>query len=84
MIEFIFMLTRDDVTLPDARAVYASVSGTGLRHVGCKDLGLERDELAGLMADIRANGHVSHLEVVAESDEATLASARVAADVRPD
>ena len=29
MIEFIFMLTRDDVTLPDAREVYASVAGTG-------------------------------------------------------
>ena len=27
MIEFIFMLTRDDVTLKDAREVYASVAG---------------------------------------------------------
>ena len=29
MIEFIFMLTRDDVTLSDAREVYASIAGTG-------------------------------------------------------
>ncbi len=36
------------------------------------------------MDEIRANGHTSYLEVVAESDEATLASARVAAEVRPD
>ena len=53
MIEFIFMLTRDDVTLADAREVYASVAGTGLRHVGCKDVGLPKDELAALMDDIR-------------------------------
>ena len=40
MLEFIFMLTRDDVTLADAREVYASVAGTGVSHVGCKDVGL--------------------------------------------
>ena len=40
MIEFIFMLTRDDVTLADARAVYGSIAHSGVRHVGCKDVGL--------------------------------------------
>ena len=45
MIEFIFMLTRDDVTLPDAREVYASIADTGVRHVGCKDVGLPTEEL---------------------------------------
>ena len=84
MSEFIFMLTRDDVTLADARAVYASIADSGVTHVGCKDVGLPREELAEFMDEIRANGHTSYLEVVAESDEATLASARVAAEVRPD
>src|SRR3954468_15467904 len=84
MIEFIFMLTRDDVTLEDARAVYASVAGTGLRHVGCKDVGLPREELKGLMEDIRGNGHETWIEVVSETEEDTLASARAAADIRPD
>jgi hypothetical protein len=84
VIEFIFMLTRDDRTLPDARQVYASIAGSGVRHVGCKDVGLPRDELSALMDDIRANGHTSHLEVVSESDEATLESARVAAEIGPD
>ena len=84
MIEFIFMLTRDDVTLSDARGVYASVAGTGLRHVGCKDVGLPRDELAALMDDIRSNGHTTYLEVVSETEEATLESARAAAEIRPD
>ena len=84
MLEFIFMLTRDDVTLPDARAVYASVADTGLKHVGCKDVGLPREELKGLMDDIRANGHETWIEVVSETEEDTLNSARVAAEIRPD
>src|SRR5262245_13252230 len=82
--EFIFMLTRNDETLADARAIYASVAAAGVRHVGCKDVGLPRSELQALLADIRANGHTSYLEVVSESKEATLASARAAAEIRPD
>jgi hypothetical protein len=82
--EFIFMLTRDDRTIADARKVYESVADTGIQHVGCKDLGLPRDELAALMDDIRASGHTSYLEVVSETEEATLASARVAAEIGPD
>jgi hypothetical protein len=78
------MLTRDDRTVADARRVYASVAETGIRHVGCKDLGLPRDELAALIDDIRANGHTSYLEVVSETEESTLRSARVAAEIRPD
>jgi hypothetical protein len=78
------MLTRDDRTIDDAREVYASVAGTGISHVGCKDLGLPRDELAALMKDIRANGHTSYLEVVSETEEATLESARVASEIGPD
>jgi 4-hydroxythreonine-4-phosphate dehydrogenase len=84
MIEFIFMLTRDDVTLQDAREVYASIADSGVRHVGCKDVGLPPDELAGLLGDIRAHGAQTHLEVVSETPEATLASARAAAEMRPD
>jgi hypothetical protein len=84
MTEFIFMLTREDRTVPDARAIYETAAGTGVQHVGGKDLGLPREELARLIDDIRAHGHTSYLEVVSESEEATLESARVAAEVRPD
>jgi len=82
--EFIFMLTRDDCTIANAREVYASVAGIGVTHVGCKDIGLPRAELGTLLDDIRSHGHTSYLEVVSESEEATLQSARVAAEVRPD
>ena len=84
MIEFIFMLTRDDVTLQDARAVYASIAETGVRHVGCKDVGLPTEELKALMDDIRSHGHETWIEVVSETEEDTLASARAAAEIRPD
>jgi NAD(P)H-dependent flavin oxidoreductase YrpB (nitropropane dioxygenase family) len=82
--EFIFMLTRDDRTLADARSVYASIADVGVRHVGCKDIGLPHDELRALMDEIRAKGATTYLEVVSESAEATLASARAAAAIRPD
>ncbi|HUO74766.1 MAG TPA: hypothetical protein VMU39_28630 [Solirubrobacteraceae bacterium] len=84
MSEFIFMLTRDDRTIADARAVYEQIADSGIIHVGCKDIGLEQAELAALMDDIRANGHTSYLEVVSETEEATLQSARVAAELAPD
>jgi thiamine monophosphate synthase len=82
--EFIFMLTRDDKTVSDARAIYESIADAGVRHVGCKDLGLARDELSALIDDIRSRGHTSYLEVVSETEEATLESARVAAEIGPD
>ena len=55
-----------------------------MRHFGCKDVGLPRKELEALLSDIENNGHTSYLEVVSESDEATLASARAAAEIQPD
>src|SRR5204862_1032009 len=56
----------------------------GVRHVGCKDVGLPTEELKALMDDIRSNGHETWIEVVSETEEDTLASARAAAEIRPD
>jgi|SRR3954468_18986424 len=78
------MLTRNDETLADARDVYASVAAAGVRHFGCKDVGLPRAELEALLLDIKDSGHTSYLEVVSESDEGTLTSARAAAEIGPD
>src|ERR1700687_5954896 len=82
--EFIFMLTRNDETIPDARAVYASIADLGFTHVGCKDVGLPKPELAELIADIRSHRHTSYLEVVSESDDSMETSARTAVDVGAD
>jgi len=78
------MLTRNDETIPNARAIYASIAELGLRHVGCKDVGLEKPELAKLIADIRFHGHKSYLEVVSESDDSMERSAHTAVEVGAD
>ena len=78
------MLTRNDETIPDARSVYASIADLGLRHVGCKDVGLPKPELAELIGDIRSHGHTSYLEVVSESDDSMELSARTAIEVGAD
>jgi hypothetical protein len=82
--EFIFMLTRNDETIANARAVYASIADLGLEHVGCKDVGLPKPELAQLIGDIRSHGHTSYLEVVSESDDSMETSARTAIEVKAD
>ena len=40
MTEFIFMLTHHDVTVPNALEVIERIKDTGLRFIGCKDIGL--------------------------------------------
>jgi hypothetical protein len=81
---FIFMLTRDDLTVPDARAMVPAIESSGVRYAGAKDIGLPPAELGKLFADLRAAGCATFLEVVSETPEAMLASARAALEIRPD
>ena len=66
MVEFIFMLTRNDQTVSDALDVYDEIRDTALRYVGFKDIGLPPDRLADLAAAMRADGREVFLEVVSE------------------
>ena len=84
MPEFIFMLTRDDKTLPDAQEVFADVATVGVTHVGCKDIGLPEAELAAFLDSARSAGATTHLEVVSATPEDELRSAEAAMRVRPD
>ncbi len=84
MIEFIFMLTKDDRTVPNARDVYAEVRDSGLRYVGFKDVGLPPDQLAALAQAIRQDGREVMLEVVSENAEDELRSVRVGRDIGVD
>ena len=43
MIEFVFMLTHQDATVPQAAEVLASVRDAGLRYIGFKDVGAAPD-----------------------------------------
>ena len=84
MIEFIFMLTRNDQTVPDARQVYDSLRDTDLRYVGFKDIGLPPSELRELAAAMRADGREVFLEVVSERPEDELRSVAAALDIGVD
>ncbi|MBU6448646.1 MAG: hypothetical protein KGQ26_03380 [Rhodospirillales bacterium] len=75
--EFIFMLTRQDLTVPDCLAILDEVAPLGLRHIGFKDIGVDEDVLRQLHARIKELGATSYLEVVATSPEAALHSARI-------
>jgi hypothetical protein len=82
--DFIFMLTRDDVTIADARERLPHVLAAGVRHIGFKDVGLPLAELRGLAADIRAGGAVLYLEMVSLDAQAEAAGARAAVELGVD
>lgn len=81
MTEFVFMLTRDDATVANAREVLAEVASTGLRHVGFKDVGAPLDVLRDLADRAHDAGMEVMLEIVATDREAELRSLRAAASL---
>jgi hypothetical protein len=83
-VEFILMLTRNDVTVADALEVYAGLAGLPLRYVGFKDIGLPFERLRALADAIRAGGQQVMLEVVSERRDDELRSARAAVDLGVD
>jgi DhnA family fructose-bisphosphate aldolase class Ia len=80
MINFVFMLTHHDRTVDDAEEVLADLRGTGLRYVGCKDVGATPERLRDLVARAHDDGLETMLEVVSTSPDEELASVRAAAD----
>jgi NAD(P)H-dependent flavin oxidoreductase YrpB (nitropropane dioxygenase family) len=78
------MLTRNDETLPTARSLVPVARASGVRDVGAKDIGLPLEELGELFAELRVAGCVTYLEVVGDSAEAMIQSARNALELRPD
>jgi hypothetical protein len=82
--DFVFMLTRSDQTVLDCLDVIDDIAPLGLRHLGFKDIGVERTTLATLTRRIRELGAASYMEVVSTTPEATLASARVARELGVD
>jgi len=82
--EFIFMLTRNDMTVPDAPAVYEQVRDTDLRLIGFKDIGATTETLRELTRRMHADGRTVFLEVVSENAEDELRSIRAAAEIGVD
>jgi hypothetical protein len=84
VIEFIFMLTHNDRTIPNARAVYDEIRDSGLRYVGFKDIGLPVPELRALADAMRADGREVMLEVVSEDKDDELRSIHAALEIGVD
>lgn len=82
--EFIFMLTHDDRTVPDALARLADLGDAPVPVVGFKDVGLPVAELAELAAAIRSTGRKTALEVVSLDAESELRSAAVSLELGVD
>ena len=78
------MLTRNDKTVADCEAVLAEVLPLGLRHIGFKDIGVDKATLRRLNRDIQAAGATSYLEVVSETQVAARRSAEMAVEIAVD
>jgi hypothetical protein len=84
VLEFIFMLTRNDQTVPDALEVYDTLRDTGLHYVGFKDIGLPPARLRALADTMRSDGREVFLEVVSERAEDELRSVHAALEIGVD
>ena len=83
-VDFIFMLTKNDQTISDARAYVKEIVSEGVKHIGFKDIGLPISELKQLADDLRKEGVTVYLEVVSLDAESEKQSARVAIDLKVD
>jgi hypothetical protein len=69
MINFVFMLTHNDATVPNALEVLEELRGSGLRYVGFKDVGASVEELTEVADAAHDQGFEVMLEVVSTSLE---------------
>jgi hypothetical protein len=84
MSTFIFMLTQDDETIPNALQVYETVRETDVGWVGFKDVGVPAAHLKELCNAIRADGRQAVLEVVSLDEASEAESVRVGMDLGVD
>ena len=84
MAEFIFMLTRNDTTVPNALEVYDEIRDTDLHYVGFKDVGATPELLKQLTKEMHRDGREVFLEVVSENAEDELRSIRAATEIGVD
>ena len=75
------MLTRQDRTITDCLAVLDLILPLKLRHIGFKDVGVDKKTLATLADRIRKSGATTYMEVVSTSPADALNSARVAVEL---
>lgn len=78
MINFIFMLTHSDSTVPDAVKHVEELAATGLRYIGFKDVGADPETQIEIVRVAHEAGLETMLEVVSVTPEDELTSIRAA------
>lgn len=78
------MLTYNDITVKNALEVYEEIRNTRVKFVGFKDIGLPPEQLKKLVGMMREDGRTVFLEVVSESKEAAIQSAKTAVELGVD
>jgi hypothetical protein len=84
VMDFIFMLTRQDQTVSDCLTVMTEIAPLALRHIGFKDVGADLETLTALNRRIKESDATSYMEVVSTSPAAALNSARMAVKIGVD
>jgi hypothetical protein len=84
MSHFIFMLTKNDQTVPNAMQVYESIANSAIQYVGFKDIGLPLEELMALAQRMKRDGKKIMLEVVSTSQESEIRSIEAAVKIGVD
>src|SRR5260370_4695966 len=82
--DFIFMLTHNDLTVENCLEIFDEIADLGITHVGFKDIGVGPDVLDRLNRRIKAAGATSHLEVVSLSTADAERAARRAREIGVD
>jgi hypothetical protein len=82
--EFVFMLTHNDATVANALDVFETLSDSGLRYVGFKDVGAPADVLSELAAAAHAAGMEVMLEIVTTNADDELRSLHGAREIGVD
>lgn len=84
MVEFIFFLTYNDVTIYNALDVFEMIRDTGIKYIGFKDVGLSKDKLMDLNEMIKRENMTSVMEVVSYSEQANIRSVKMAVELGVD
>ena len=81
---FILMLTRHDVTIPEALEMYGALARSPLEYVGFKDVGAGIAQMRELVSRIHGDGRKAVLEVVRPGAIAELAAMHIALELEFD
>lgn len=82
--DFIFMLTHNDKTVPNSLEILDIIEDIGVSHIGFKDLGVDTNTLLALTERIKNIGATSYMEVVSTTRDGVRGSIRTAAKIGVD